>query len=60
MGLFKSTNSYRLYGVKLSNTRCWEILKECPKEIGVDRNLLFVFVVIVGVNPLINVSCWIV
>ena len=27
--LFKSTNSYRLYGVKLSYTRCREIFKEC-------------------------------
>jgi len=37
--LFKSTNSYKLYGVKLSYTRCGEIFKECFKEIGVDHKL---------------------
>lgn len=37
--LFKSTNSYKLYGVKLSYTRCREIFKECLKTIGVDHNL---------------------
>ena len=37
--LFKSTNSYTLYGVKLSCSRYREIFKECPKEIGVDHNL---------------------
>ena len=37
--LFKSTNSYKLYGVKLSYTRCREIFKECLKEIGVDHKL---------------------
>ena len=36
---FKSTNSYKLYGVKLSYTRCREIFKECLKEIGVDHKL---------------------
>ena len=37
--LFKSTNSYKLYGVKLSYTRCREIFKECLKDIGVDHKL---------------------
>ena len=37
--LFKSTNSYTLYGVELSYSRYREIFKECPKEIGVDHNL---------------------
>lgn len=37
--LFKSTNSYTLYGGKLSYTRCREIFKECLKTIGVDHNL---------------------
>ena len=37
--LFKSTNSYKLYGVKLSYTRCREIFKEYFKEIGVDHKL---------------------
>ena len=37
--LFKSTNSYKLYGGKLSYTRCREIFKECLKTIGVDHNL---------------------
>ena len=36
---FKSTNSYKLYGVKLSYTRCREIFKECLKEVGVDYKL---------------------
>ena len=38
--LRKSTNSYKLYAVKLSYTRCREIFKECLKEIGVDRKLV--------------------
>ena len=37
--LFKSTNSYKLYGVKLSYTRCEEIFKECLEKIGVDHKL---------------------
>ena len=37
--LFKSTNSYKLYGVKLSYTRCKKIFKECVKEIGVYHKL---------------------
>ena len=37
--LFKFTNSYKLYGIKLSYTRCREIFKECLKEIGVDHKL---------------------
>ena len=41
--LFKSTNSYTLYGVKLSYIRCREIFKECPKEIGVDHNLYILY-----------------
>ena len=36
---FKFTNSYKLYGVKLSYTRCREIFKDCLKEIGVDHKL---------------------
>ena len=36
---FKSSNSYKLYGVKLSYSRCREICKECLKEIGVDHKL---------------------
>ena len=36
---FKSTNSYKLYGVKLSYTRCREIFKECLKEVGVNHKL---------------------
>ena len=37
--LFKPTNSYKLYGVKLLYTRCREIFKECLKDIGVDHKL---------------------
>lgn len=37
--LFKSTNSYKLYGVKLSYTRCREIFKESLKKIGADHKL---------------------
>ena len=37
--LFKTSNSYTLYGVKLSYTTCREIVKECLKEIGVDHEL---------------------
>ena len=37
--LLKSTNSYKLHAVKLSYTRCWEIFKECLKEIRVDHKL---------------------
>ena len=36
--LFKFTNSYKLYGVKLSSTRCREIFKEYLKEKGVVIN----------------------
>ena len=38
--LFKSTNSYKLYGVNLSYTRCREIFKEYLKDIGVDHKLI--------------------
>ena len=37
--LFMSTITHKLYGVKLSYTRCREIFKECLKEIGVDHKL---------------------
>ena len=37
--LFKSTNSFKLNGIKLSYTRCKEIFQECVKEIGVDHKL---------------------
>ena len=34
--LFKSSNIYKLYGSKLSYTRCGEIFKNCLKELGLD------------------------
>ena len=37
--LFKSINCFKLYGVKLSFTRCREIFIECLKEIGVVHKL---------------------
>ena len=37
--VLKSTSYYKLYGVKLSCTRCREIFKECLKEIGVSHKL---------------------
>ena len=36
---FKSTNTYKLHGVKLSYTRCREIFKECLKGMGVNHKL---------------------
>jgi len=32
--LFKSSSTYKLYGSKLSYTRCGEIFKNCLKELG--------------------------
>ena len=43
--LLKSTNSYKLYAVKLSYTRSREIFKECLKEIGVDRKLYIIYII---------------
>ena len=37
--LFKSTNEYKLYGGKLSYTRCREIFKDCLKELGLDQKM---------------------
>jgi len=37
--LFKSCNTYKLYGGKLSYTRCREIFKDCLKELGLDHRL---------------------
>ena len=34
--LFKSSNTYKLYGSKLSYTRCREIFKNCLRELGLD------------------------
>jgi len=34
--LFKSSNIYKLYGSKLSYTRCSETFKNCLKELGLD------------------------
>jgi len=34
--LFKSSSTYKLYGSKLSHTRCREIFKNCLKELGLD------------------------
>ena len=35
--LFKSSGEYKLYGGKLSYTRCWEIFEDCHKELGLDH-----------------------
>ena len=37
--LFKSTIEYKLYGGKLSYTRCREIFKDCLKELGLDQKM---------------------
>lgn len=37
--LFKSSNTYKLYGNKLSYTRCREVFKNCLKDLGLDYNL---------------------
>ena len=37
--LFKSSNTYKLYGSKLSYTRCREVFKNCLKDLGLDYNL---------------------
>ena len=37
--LFKSSNTYKLYGSKLSYTRCREVFKDCLKDLGLDYNL---------------------
>ena len=37
--LFKSTSEYKLYGGKLSYTRCWEIFKDCQKELSLDHKM---------------------
>ena len=37
--LFKSTSEYKLYGGKLSYTRCREIIKDCLKELGLDHKM---------------------
>ena len=37
--LFQSTNEYKLYGGKLSYTRCREIFKDCLKELGLDHKM---------------------
>ena len=34
--LLKSSNTYKLYGSKLSYTRCGEIFKNCLRELGLD------------------------
>ena len=34
--LFTASNTYKLYGSKLSNRRCREIFKNCLKELGLD------------------------
>lgn len=36
---FKSENRYRLYGIKLSYSRCREIFKECLESLGYDSSL---------------------
>ena len=37
--LFKSTNEHKLYGGKLSYSRCREIFKDCLKELGLDHKM---------------------
>lgn len=37
--LFKSSNTYKLYGDKLSYTRCREVFKNCLKDLGLAYNL---------------------
>jgi len=37
--LFKSRNTYKLYGGKLSYTRCREVFKDCLKELDLDHRL---------------------
>ena len=37
--LFKSSNTYKLYGSKLSYTRCREVFKNCLKDLGLDYKL---------------------
>ena len=37
--LFKSSNTYKLYGNKLSYTRCRVVFKNCLKDLGLDYNL---------------------
>ena len=39
VALFKSTNEYKLYGGKLSYSRCREIFEDCPKELGLDHKM---------------------
>jgi len=34
--LFKSSNTYKLYGSKLSYTRCRETFKNCLQELGLE------------------------
>ena len=36
---FRSTSEYKLYGGKLSYTRCREILNDCHKELGLDHKM---------------------
>ena len=36
---YGAVNCFKLYGVKISYSRCREIFKECLKEIGVDHEL---------------------
>ena len=37
--LYKSSNTYKLYGTKLSYTRCREIFKSCLRDLGLDDKL---------------------
>ena len=36
---FKSSNTHRLHGSKLSNTRFGEVFKNCHKDLGLDYKL---------------------
>ena len=37
--LFKSSNTYKLHGSKLSYRRCREVFKNCLKDLGLDYKL---------------------
>ena len=42
--LFRSTSEYKLYRGKLSHIRCREIFNYCHKELGLDPDVLPLFV----------------
>lgn len=49
--LFKSSNTYKLYGTKLSYTRCWEIFKNCLNDVGLDNKLYVLHSLRLGAVP---------